>query len=214
MSKAGDKPARGGRAMTADEARLWRHATHGLEPVKAKPRVGAPREDLAPSPPRPAQPAPPPAREAPPALPKAKPAAVARPKSRPPPVPLAEFERRKARQIAAGKIEVDASIDLHGHTQREAREELRAFLRRAHAQGKRMVLVVTGKGGSEEAADGFGNMLGQRQRGVLRRSVPHWLEEADLRPVVMSYTAAGLRHGGAGALYVQLRKAQSSGRGG
>jgi DNA-nicking Smr family endonuclease len=42
---------------------------------------------------------------------------------------------------------------------------------------------------------------------VLRRSVPLWLSEPDLRAVVLGYTEAATRHGGAGALYVQLRKA-------
>ncbi len=69
------------------------------------------------------------------------------------------------------------------------------------------MLVITGKGG-EEPADGFGALLGERQRGVIRRNVPHWLEEPDLRAVVLSYTQASPRHGGAGALYVRLRKAR------
>jgi DNA-nicking Smr family endonuclease len=45
---------------------------------------------------------------------------------------------------------------------------------------------------------------------VLRRNVPGWLEEPDLRAIVLSYTQAGIRHGGAGALYVQLRKGSRS----
>ena len=59
---------------------------------------------------------------------------------------------------------------------------------------------------SDKPADGLGDLLGERQRGVLRRSVPHWLEEPDLRAVVLGYTQAAVRHGGAGALYVQLRE--------
>ena len=69
------------------------------------------------------------------------------------------------------------------------------------------MLVITGKGG-EEPADALGSLMGERQRGVIRRNVPHWLEEPDLRAVVLSYTQASPRHGGAGALYVQLRKAR------
>jgi DNA-nicking Smr family endonuclease len=69
------------------------------------------------------------------------------------------------------------------------------------------VLVITGKGG-EEPADAYATLTGERQRGVIRRNVPHWLEEPDLRAVVSSYTQASPRHGGAGALYVQLRKAR------
>ena len=126
-------------------------------------------------------------------------------KARPAP-PLADFDRRKARQIASGKIEIDARIDLHGMRQRDARARLRAFLLDAHAAGHKTVLVITGKGGGERPADYLGALLGEQQRGVLKRSVPRWLEEPDLRAVVLSYTQAGPRHGGDGALYVQLRK--------
>ena len=145
-------------------------------------------------------------RKAPAASREASAAAPAKAKSRPP-VPLAEFDRRKVRQIASGKIEVEARIDLHGSRQRDAHARLRSFLLAAHATGHKTVLVITGKGG-EEPADALGSLMGERQRGVIRRSVPHWLEEPDLRAVVLSYTQASPRHGGAGALYVQLRKAR------
>ncbi len=207
MSRAGRKPGSGGRSVTADEARLWEHATRSLEPVKAKARVVA---TPAVSEPMPAttqasQPSPV-SRKAPGASREPSTVAPAKAKSRQP-VPLAEFDRRKVRQIASGKIEVEARIDLHGSRQRDARARLRSFLLAAHAKGHKTVLVITGKGG-EEPADPLGSLMGERQRGVIRRSVPHWLEEPDLRAVVLSYTQASPRHGGAGALYVQLRKAR------
>lgn len=206
MSRAGHKSGGGGRTITADEARLWERATRTLEPVKAKPRIGTapPAPGPPPAPPRINPPAP--ASGKVPVAPP-KPAAIPKPKSRPP-VPLADFDRRKARQIASGRIEVDARIDLHGLRQRDARTGLRAFLLAAHAKGHKTVLVITGKGGgAEEPADGLGALMGERQRGVLKRNVPHWLEEPDLRAIVLSYTQASPRHGGTGALYVQLRKA-------
>jgi DNA-nicking Smr family endonuclease len=122
-----------------------------------------------------------------------------------PPPPLADFERRKSRRIASGKIEVDARIDLHGLRQSDAHARLRGFLLQAHGNGLKTVLVITGKGG-EEPADRLANLVGERQRGVLRRNVPHWLGEPELRAIVLSFTQAGARHGGAGALYVQLRR--------
>jgi DNA-nicking Smr family endonuclease len=41
---------------------------------------------------------------------------------------------------------------------------------------------------------------------VLRRLVPQWLGQPELRSVVVSYTTSHIRHGGEGALYVHLRK--------
>ena len=203
MSRAGQRTG-GGRGVTADEARLWEQATRSVAPVKPKPRVlPAPGPDDPATPPRTsglaaaagkASPAP---RQ--PSTPASKPRA---------PAPLADFDRRKARRIASGSIEVDARIDLHGFLQRDARASLRAFLLASQAKGHKTVLVITGKGGRGEPADAYGSLMGERQRGVLKRSVPGWLAEPDIRAVVVSYTEASPRHGGTGALYVQLRKAR------
>ena len=46
------------------------------------------------------------------------------------------------------------------------------------------------------------------ERGVLRSSVPHWLEQPDLATFVLSYSEAPRRLGGEGALYVRLRAAK------
>lgn len=122
----------------------------------------------------------------------------------PPSAPLAPFERRHARRIAKGHFEIHARIDLHGLRQSEAHAALRAFLFGCFARGNRTVLVITGKGGPQPAG-GWADADGQRDRGVLRRNVPRWLAEPDLRDIIVSYTSAAARHGGDGALYVQLR---------
>ena len=59
------------------------------------------------------------------------------------------------------------------------------------------MLVITGKG-APNARDG-------EERGVLRRNVPRWLAEPELAAIVVSFTTASIRHGGDGALYVQIR---------
>ncbi len=214
MSKTGHKGWRG-RTVSADEAELWKHATRALEPVKTKPRVVVHPDDTARSAVTPVKAST--ASIAPaggkPSAARAAPSASTPVKARTPPTPLADFDRRKARQIASGKIEVSARIDLHGLRQHDARAELHAFLLRAYAEGHKTVLVITGKGGGKNAAENLGSLADERQRGVLRRSVPHWLEQPDLRGVVLSYTEASPRHGGAGALYVQLRKSAKSSRG-
>ena len=122
--------------------------------------------------------------------------------------PIADFDRKKAKKIRSGQIEIEARIDLHGMRQSEAHAALRGFLVRAQGQGKRWVLVITGKGkaGLERDDDAPFDMTSNRDRGVLKRNVPRWLEEPDLRPLVVSYTSAAISHGGDGALYVHLRK--------
>src|SRR5262249_28280895 len=121
--------------------------------------------------------------------------------------PLAHFDRRQARQIASGKVEVDARIDLHGLYQREAYARLRAFLTDAHARALKRVLVITGKGGAEPP-DRLGELAGERRRGVLRHSLPHWLEEPQPRSIVPSFTQPGVRHGGARPSHLPVPRAR------
>lgn len=116
------------------------------------------------------------------------------------------LDRRQARRIGAGKTDIEGRLDLHGLYQAEAHARLRAFLQRAYAGGLKTVLVITGKGREEDRSDPLRTTMGERQRGVLRRSVPLWLAQPDLSQMVLSYGAAGTRHGGAGAFYVCLRK--------
>lgn len=201
-----DGGGRTGRHVTPDEAALWRHATHSLARVKAKPRVTARAADAA-SPrssaadagrAKPRRPAPP--------KPLAPPAPTAARKT----APLAEFDRRAFRQVASGKVAIDARLDLHGLQRGDAQLRLRAFLAESWAKGRRVLLVITGKGAEAETKDHLAGMLGRPERGVLRRSVPQWLEDPEFRTIVLSYATASLRHGGDGAIYVRLRKAREA----
>lgn len=124
--------------------------------------------------------------------------------SRPAQPPLAPLERRLRTQLRRGQQSVEAVIDLHGLRQDEAHAALRGFLRLQQMRGAKLVLVVTGKGGAGEF--GFGE-----ERGVLRRNVPHWLRLPDLRSLVLGFDEAEQRHGGAGALYVRLRRVREAG---
>ncbi len=126
---------------------------------------------------------------------------VPRPPSGPP--PLSPFDERQRRKLAKDTGLIDARLDLHGMRQREAHRALTAFLRSCAARGLRHVLVITGKGSPEA---GRTRDFYDEERGVLRRLVPMWLAEPELRGIVVSYTTSHARHGGEGALYVRLRK--------
>jgi len=117
---------------------------------------------------------------------------------------LAPLERRLLQKLARGHSAPDAAIDLHGMRSQEAFLALRRFLTRAQADGARLVLVVTGKGersGSGEAT------------GILRKNVPHWLRSPDYQAIVAGFEEAARPHGGAGALYVKLRRRDRAHRG-
>jgi DNA-nicking Smr family endonuclease len=74
-------------------------------------------------------------------------------------------------------------------------------LRKAQKDGAKFVLVITGKGGSARQ-DGS-------ERGVLKRQVPQWLGLPEFRRYVVGFEDAHHRHGGAGALYLRMRRQRS-----
>jgi DNA-nicking Smr family endonuclease len=185
------------RRLSAEEIELWLNVTRG---VARRPGSGSPQL------PRPRNEAELQASEAGSNLPKGACAAtLPSPVERKAPPPLAPLERRLRQKLARGRAAPDAAIDLHGMRRQDAFAALREFLARAQIEGARLVLVVTGKG--ERAASG------EATPGILRKSVPNWLRGADYRSIVLGFEEASRPHGGAGALYVRLRRRDRAGRG-
>lgn len=124
--------------------------------------------------------------------------------------PLAAYNQRERRKLSRDAELIDARLDLHGMRQREAHGALKRFLLACHGRGDRHVLVITGKGAPGEGGLRAGYAFVE-ERGVLRRLVPQWLAEPEMRGIVVGYSTASARHGGDGALYVRLRKASAAG---
>ena len=112
-----------------------------------------------------------------------------------------QMDKRQFQRLSRGKLDPEARIDLHGMTLAQAHGALNGFILRAHAAGLRLVLVITGKG-KTVADDG----PIPRRQGALKHDVPQWLRMAPLGPVVLEIREAHIRHGGAGAYYVYLRR--------
>lgn len=104
-------------------------------------------------------------------------------------------------KLKRGKLSPERRIDLHGLTLSQAHPALIRFVMDAYSDGKRLVLVITGKGDRKDPKGPF-----EVQRGVLRRQVPMWLNAPPLSSVVLQVAASHQRHGGDGALYVYLRR--------
>lgn len=102
-------------------------------------------------------------------------------------------------QLKAGALSVSAHMDMHGMTTEQAQESLLFFIRESYMQGHRCVLVVTGRG--INSPGGYG---------ILRRETESWLTRDPLKRVVLAFCTAQPKDGGAGAVYVLLRKQKKS----
>ena len=102
------------------------------------------------------------------------------------------LDKRTRTRLRRGQVDIEATIDLHGLTRTEAHRALNAFLEGSQNAGRRSVLVITGKG--------------SRGEGVLRDSVPHWLNAEPNRRMIRAFSHAAPKDGGQGALYVLLKR--------
>ena len=127
---------------------------------------------------------------------------LARPKTKKPPLKTpsnAPIQNRgKERRVRRGQAPIGATLDLHGHTQESARHLLVSFLTRQRLSGTACVLIITGKG--------------RAGTGILRKRLIDWLGTAEARSLVSGYAEAHRKHGGSGAWYVFLRKANDDKR--
>ena len=208
---------RGRRGLNDDDLAVWSQVARSARPMR---EPDAPRAPLA----APPEPAFPPTSRAPEPLPiqasvqvpvdfrvgqaaRAKPrtaTAVTRhlspsPAERLHAQPL-RMDHKTHRKMSRGKLAPEARIDLHGMTLAVAKTALTGFILRCSGSGRRLVLVITGKGKGDRGP------LPTRS-GALRHEVPHWLDLPPLSHVVLQVVPAHLRHGGGGACYVYLRRA-------
>jgi DNA-nicking Smr family endonuclease len=184
------------RPLSEEERALWERVAETAEPLRPQQRAAAAREVERMEAEAKPKPRPKPEAGAKPVV--AMPAYVPPPQTAPAP---AAIDRKTRARLTRGRMEVDARIDLHGLRQDAAHHRLRRFLVDGQDAGHRLVLVITGKGSTASPTD-----FGREERGVLKRSVPAWLDSPELRPLVAGYDVAGPRHGGSGALYVRIRR--------
>ncbi|HKA87835.1 MAG TPA: Smr/MutS family protein [Haliangiales bacterium] len=105
------------------------------------------------------------------------------------------LDRRILKRLRAGEYAVQGHIDLHGKTRDEAREAVARFVGDSRRAGRRCVLIVHGRGNHSKD-----------QIPVLKQSVRSWLERGQISRAVLAFTTARPHDGGAGAMYVLLRR--------
>ncbi len=108
---------------------------------------------------------------------------------------LPSLDPQLVRKLGAGEISIQGHVDLHGLTREEARSALERFLLSSRQGGKHCVLVVHGRG-----------LHSKDQIPVLKTSVQLWLTRGRLARWVLAFSTARAHDGGAGAVYVLLRR--------
>lgn len=107
-------------------------------------------------------------------------------------------DRRLVRRLRRGDFAFRRHLDLHGMTVEQAREAVTAFLRAAIRDGERCVLLIHGRG------------LNSPERvPVLKRNLLVWLSRGAWARSVLAFASARPCDGGAGALYVLLRRVRN-----
>jgi YD repeat-containing protein len=164
------------RRLSAEEAALWRRVVESVTPMHG------PLPEMAAAP-AVATPLPTFAPKAPAAAPSRK------------PEPGTTLDGSWDRRLAKGLVQPDRSLDLHGHNLATAYDLLGRRLGEAVADGARVLLLITGKPRDEKSG-----------RGAIRAAVGDWLAASPYAGDIAAVRGAHQRHGGAGALYIVLRR--------
>ncbi len=97
------------------------------------------------------------------------------------------------KKLRLGKYEIDARLDLHMKSAREARQDIFQFINDCQKMELRTVLIVHGKGDNS------------RSPVKLKSYILTWLPQFES---VLALHSAQREHGGSGATYVLLRKSE------
>lgn len=199
------------RRLAPDELHMWQRVAATVEPMnkrgrKAAPEVLAEKSVPPPKPPR-----------TPLHLPSSTPLGSAKlpPITLPPPRrtqhQAATLDGHWDRRLKKGHVRPDMSLDLHGHTLASAQAQLHDALGRALMRGARVLLVVAGR--VRPGADRMPMLDGEkRPRGAIRASLADWLAASPYADQIVALRPAHVAHGGAGAVYIILRRARDDGQ--
>jgi DNA-nicking Smr family endonuclease len=188
--------------LSADEAALWRKVAATVTPLHPQhPPPAPPAESVA---------APVPVSGVPPPSAKRVRGRVPAPLAPPPPPPATTrpltrdgLDGSWDRKLARGAIAPDMTIDLHGMNLETAHARLIGGIAQSLAMGARVILLIAGKSRPHGDHDARGD-----RRGAIRAKLLDWLAHSPYAGQIAAVRAASPRHGGAGAVYIVLRKSR------
>ncbi|MBA2636022.1 MAG: Smr/MutS family protein [Sphingomonas sp.] len=173
------------RSLGPDEAELWARVAATIRPLSREPPGNEPVEP--PLQPARARPTPIPSPQPPPA------------KLKPRPHSAATLDATWDRKLRSGDVAPDRVLDLHGRNLDQAWRAIDDALEGAIANQDRLVLLITGHARPGEPPV---------ERGKIRAAVHDWLAASRHSGRIAAVRGAHRRHGGAGSLYIILRKSR------
>jgi DNA-nicking Smr family endonuclease len=105
------------------------------------------------------------------------------------------LDPRLLSQLRRGEFSIQAHLDLHGMIQPDAKEALTNFIVDSVRKGRRTVLIVHGRG-----------LRSPGGLPVLKHAAAQWLSHGIAGGYVLAFATARPSDGGAGAVYVLLRR--------
>jgi DNA-nicking Smr family endonuclease len=105
------------------------------------------------------------------------------------------IDRRLLKRLRAGEYAIQAHLDLHGDTRELAKQRVARFVDESRKASRRCVLIVHGRG-----------LHSKDQLPVLKDALRSWLERGPVARAVLAFATARPHDGGAGAVYVLLRR--------
>tara|TARA_B100000575_G_scaffold156813_1_gene125184 strand:- start:3248 stop:3778 length:531 start_codon:yes stop_codon:yes gene_type:complete len=109
------------------------------------------------------------------------------------------------KELKRGKIKIDRRLDLHGYTLKEANDKFKEEIIKNYNKNKRCILVITGKGvlnKSHKKEEGTPKLY----YGKIKNSILTWINDIEIKKLILTYQDAGIEHGGDGAIFIYLRK--------
>lgn len=187
------------RGLSPEEAELWAKVAATVKPLHRKPVAAAPISAPAP------RVAPVPQRKPKPLRPVAPAPVVAAKPAEPRALDRHGLDASWERKLAKAAVSPDFTLDLHGHTLDAAHARLEHGLAQAISHGARLVLLVTGR---PRPSDDHASR-GER-RGAIRAKLLDWLAAGPHASRIAAVRQAHPRHGGAGAVYIVLKRPKSA----
>lgn len=111
------------------------------------------------------------------------------------------LDPRVVSRLRRGEFATQGHLDLHGLIQADAKAALTEFIIDSTRKGRRSVLVVHGRG-----------LRSPGGRPVLKHAVAEWLSHGTIGGYVLAFTSARAYDGGAGAVWVLLRRERKRGK--